>query len=423
MYSPQLSAIRRHQVEIALPADLPRGLVEYTPAEVQTFTHRLADVFDAKGQPTRVLSEDEAAFVRNEQILGKVDFRYFAERYWTISIAGQAVAPLYPLWESQQLVLDQLGALQWSRYESGHPDGVVANILKDRQVGLSTLASAMLGHRIVTHGHVNALLASDVPESSANLWDMLERGIDNLPWWMKPGIVERTKNDEMVFATASRAMLGASKSTRGQDRTGRGPATQRGQLGRGRTLSCVHLSELATWTNPDQIDHALEPGIPVSPLTLWLKESTAQGKGPHNWWYMDWQLAKSGKGRSIAIFIPWYIEKSRHWLPTPVSWIPNADTLAVARRIEETSPRWYAGTSYRPTKEQLYWYETARATATAKDQLENFLQEHPADDEEAFQFSGKSVFTTLIRERVKLQARSLVGMVEIRSNRELGTTP
>lgn len=79
-----------------------------------------------------------------------------------------------------------------------------------------------------------------------------------------------------------------------------------------------------------------------------------------------------------------------------------------------------AGKVYRPTLEQLCWYEFAKAEATSKDNLEGFLQEHPADDEEAFQYSGKSVVGVLVRERIKNQARALHGMVEVKTNRELG---
>ncbi|HET9255393.1 MAG TPA: hypothetical protein VFO16_09355, partial [Pseudonocardiaceae bacterium] len=369
------------------------------------------------------LSDEEDAFIRNERVMGKISWRYWAERYATISLAAQAIGPMFPLWESQTLLLDRIGDLEWARYEEQHPDGVVVDILKDRQVGASTMAASFLAHRITTHPNVNALSASDVPESSTNVWDMLERIVDHLPWWMRPQILERTKNDEMVFSLGSRVLMGASKSTRGRDKTTRTAESAKGQLGRGRTLSCVHLSELATWTNPDQIDTALEPGIPVSPQTVWLKESTAQGKGPHNWWYQDWQLAKSGRGRSVAVFIPWYLERRRHWLPCPAGWVPAEETLAHARRIEESSPRWCRGRTYRPVREQLYWYEQAKAIAVTKDALEDFLAEHPADDEEAFQFSGKSVFSSLVRDRIRLQARPLAGMVTIKSNRELGTLP
>lgn len=419
MYSQQLVNLRIAQVERTLRSTLPGGgLREYTVPEVQTFLHGFRDLFDKKGNKTRELSPRESAFVQNERILGKLSWRYFAERYWTVNLAGQAIGPLFPLWESQNLILEELGRLEWERYEAGYPDGLIANVLKARQLGASTLVESFIGHRLATHSHVNGLLASDVPDNSNFLYDMFERGIDYLPWYMKPTITERVKNDEMVFGTGSRLMMGASKSTRGAESMNQ--KGTKGQLGRGKTVSIVHLSELATWVNPSQIDSALEPGIPKSPMTLWIKESTAQGRGPHNWWYMDWQLAKSNTSRSAAIFIGWYAEKEKYWLPYPASWTPSDETLKHAERIAETSPRWMHGRRYQCTKEQLYWYERTRAEKAAKDQLEDFLQEYPADDEEAFQLSGKSVFKVLLRERIRTQARPLLGMIDVQSRREMG---
>lgn len=421
MYSPQVCARRRAAIEAILAPALPRGLRDYTVSEVKEFREfRFKGLFDKHGQKTRSLAPDETAFILNEQALTKIDYAYFAERYWTVNLAGQTLGPLFPLWESQRLILSQLGRMEWERFESGYPDGLIANVLKARQLGASTLVESMLGHRLVTHGNVNGLLASDVPDNSNFLYDMFERGIDHLPWYLRPTIAERVKNDEMVFATGSRLMMGASKSTRGAHDSAAQKGGAKGQLGRGKTVSVIHLSELATWTNPDQIDGALEPGIPRSPFTLWIKESTAQGRGPHNWWYMDWQAAKSGRGRSFPIFIGWWAEKEKYWLPYPASWTPSEETLSHARRIVENSPRWTGGTVYHPTKEQLYWYETTRAEKAAKDLLEEFLQEYPADDEEAFQLSGKSVFKVSVRERVRTQMRSLTGLIEIKSQRELG---
>lgn len=418
MYHPTIIARNRATVERSLAEALPYGLHDYAVGEVQEFVEGMRHLFDKHGQVTRPLSQAESTFITNERILTKLDYRYWAERYCVVNLAGQTLGPLYPLWESQEMILDKIAQIQFDRDQSGHPDGVVADILKARQMGASTLTESLVGHRITTHGDVNALLASDVPDNSNFLYDMFERVVDNLPWFLKPTITERVKNDEMVMGTGSRLMMGASKSTRGADATASGGG-KKGQLGRGKTVSVVHLSEIATWTNPTQIDTSLSPGIPVSPFTLWLKESTGQGRGPRNWWYMDWQNAKSGRSRSVAIFIGWYAERGKYWLPYPTEWSPNPDTLTHARRIEETSPRWM-GRVYHPSKEQLYWYETTRAEYASKDQLEDFLQEYPADDEEAFQMSGKSVFPILARERVRNQARPLTGMVEIRPNRELG---
>jgi hypothetical protein len=297
---------------------------------------------------------------------------------------------------------------------------VLVNILKARQLGASTLCSSILCHRTTTRAHTFGLLASDVPDNSAFLYDMYERQLDHLPWWMLPSVVERVKNDEIVFDTDSRLFVSASKSTRGADKLRRDSVDgKKGQLGRGRTIAVFHLSEIATWTNPRQIDTSFMPTVPYSPVVCGAKESTAQGWGPNNWWYQDWQQAKSGKGRFSAVFIPWYAEQSKYRLPAPLSWSPSPDTLAHARRAEEYGPRWMHR-SVQLTRDQLYFYEQARAAAEAKDMLAEFLQEMPADDEEAFQMSGRSIFTVGVIERIKNQARPLCGMVEIRPNRQMG---
>lgn len=419
MYSSRLVAIRRGQLERLLHAELPRGLREYSVPEVLEYQDRMKDLWGKKGEQLRPLSVEEERFIQNEQLLSKVDFEYFASRYITINLAGQTLGLLYPLWESQRLIIAEIGRIEWDRYQTNYPDGVIINVLKDRQTGVTTLSESIIFHRLVTHSHVFGLLASDVPDSSDFLWDMFERMLDHLPWYMRPMTLERVKNDEIVFGTESRLFWGASKSTRGADKPERSSsAGQKGQLGRGRTVSVAHLSELATWTNPAQIDSALEPAIPRTPFSFWLRESTANGRGKSNWWWMEWQLGKSGKGRAANIFIPWYAEATRHHLPALLSWAPNADTLAHARRAEEHGPRWLHRT-VNLTRDQLYWYETSRDQAIAKDKLEDFLQEHPADDEEAFQYSSKSVFPLMLRERIKNQARPMTGMIEVVPHREL----
>lgn len=420
MYHQAIIAIQRAKIDRLLEKELPGGLSETPVAEIPAWQARMSTAFGKKGEQVRPLTKEETRFVHNERLMGKISYAYWAERYDTINIAGQALGRMYPLWETQRLALEQIGAIQKERFDQDHPDGVIIDVLKARQGGISTLASSILKHRLTTHANTTGLLASDVPDNSGHLYDMFERGIDHLPWWMKPTILERVKNDEMVFGTESRVFVAASKSTRGADKADRSSVDgKKGQLGRGKTISIYHLSELATWTNPGQIDTSFDPAVPYTPLTFGVRESTAQGWGPRNWWYCDWQIAKAGKGRTRAVFLPWYAEKTRNWLPAPVDWTPSPETLKHAQRAEEFGPRWMKR-AVSLTREQLYWYETKRAEAEEKDQLEGFLQEYPADDEEAFQMSGKSIFPTKLRERVKSQARPLSGIVEIRSNREMG---
>jgi hypothetical protein len=349
---------------------------------------RLAGAADADGKPTRRLSPDEDRFIANERLLTKIDYRYAAERYHWCNSEGQGLKRLFPLWESQTLVLDRMAKLQLERAESGHPDGILVNVLKARQLGVSTLGASLGTHRVTTHTHVRALLASDVPDNSGSegLFGMYERFLSFLPWWLKPAEQFHTKNQHVIFESGSSLLVESGKSMKGglQDEGG-----QKGNLGRSKTFSVIHLTELSTWERPEQIDDGLMPAVPRTPRTLGMKESTAKGR--HNWHHEDWLASVRGRGRFIAVFIPWYAELTKYWLPVPLGWVPSETTLHHAAKAEKEGPKWL-GHSVSLTAQQLYWYESTRLDYYEKRKLAKFLEEYAADPEECFQHSGRSIF-------------------------------
>lgn len=405
MYSQKVIDARIESFE----ATYRRALVEYPAKEVPEWRKRLSDAVDKKGNSLRELEAEEVDFINNELLLSKISFPYWAERYCAINLQGKDVGPMYPLWESQRLILEKIANLEERTYFDRHPDGILANILKARQLGASTLAEAMGAHRVTTQANVFGLVAADVPEQSGFTFDMLERVVEHLPWYLKPRTTEHVKNTEIVFDTGSHVWVGSGKSTRGTE-------GKRGQLGRGKTLSYVHLTELSTWEDAAQIDDALMPALHIQPAILALFESTAKGR--HNWWHDHWLAAKQGIDRFTPIFIPWYAEKSRYWYPAPVGWHPSPDTLAHARTCEETGPRW-VGQPVRLTRNQLYWYEQTRSSYTAKGVLYKFLEEYCADDLEAFQFSGYGVFELETIEKIRARARPISGVLQV--TRPFGT--
>lgn len=401
MYSREVTAARAAAFESHYKTELR----EFSVAEVADFRDRLADAVDRKGNPARDLTPEEVHFVNNELLLTKLSFQYWAERYCAINLQGSDVGPMYPLWESQRLILEKIAALERRSFFDGHPDGILVNILKARQLGASTLSQAMGAHRVTTQSHVFGLVAADVPEQSAFTFDMLERVVEGLPWYLCPRVTEHVKNTEIVFDTGAHVWVGSGKSTRGTE-------GKRGQLGRGKTLSWAHLTELSTWEDADQIDDALMPTIHIQPRVIVVFESTAKGR--HNWWHEHWNASKRGVGRFTPIFIPWYAENSRYWLPAPAGWFPKPETLKHAARCEETGPRWI-GKKVRLTRNQLYWYETTREAFESKvpSMLHKFLEEYCADDEEAFQFSGYGVFSLDTIERIRARSRPIAGVLQI----------
>src|SRR5436190_849526 len=192
MYSEALIAHRQARLERKLGSVLPTSTLERIPVEqCHGMVRTLQQIWDPEQKvATRPFTQEEQIFVANERLLCPIDFRYFAERYWMIQSEGQTLKPLFPLWESQTLILAELAYQEEKRWRDKHPDGLLCNGLKGRQLGYSTLSEALVGHRVVTQTYVKALVASDVPQNSGSqgIFGMLELGFTHLPWWLRPGV-------------------------------------------------------------------------------------------------------------------------------------------------------------------------------------------------------------------------------------------
>jgi len=391
MYHPDLIAEDEEEVSIAYQKVFKTAMPRYSVADSAALTAQVMATFDEEaGKEIRPLTQEETHFVRSTQVRIAYDFPYFAERFVWIDKEGHGLRPLCPLWESQRLVLDQLARLEMAHVETDNPDGLLLNVLKARQLGVSTLAEALVAHRLVTRPHIRALSGADVEEQAGYLFRMVVRIYDQLPWFLRPEKTYFVKNRELTLTNDCFLKTAWGKSTRGALQSVSGLEGSKGSIGRGQTYSVVHISELPTWENPEQLDTALLPAIPYSADTLVLYEATAEFAG--DWWHKHWLASGEGEGRFSNIFIPWSAEPSKYSLPAPIDWSPSSTTTAHAEKCERDSPKWF-GKTVTLSRDQLYWYERTRAFYEKKGQLYKFLKEYPADDQECFQYAGRSVFT------------------------------
>lgn len=398
-----------------LESRLHLTLREHTAAEVTEWCARLQSAFvEGRGsglkrarKQVRPWTAEEVAFVRNELVLSKVSYPYWASRYCRINRDGQSLGPLYPLLESQSFLLSRMAEVELQAFTGERQDGVLVYVLKSaRQVGVSTFAESLICHRSVLQNHLQGLIASHVEgeEGSGYLFGIYERMVQHLPLWMRPTVLSHQKDQDIEFEGGTHVWVGSGRSMTGT-------VGQRGQLGRGKTLPLQHLSELSTWEYPAQIDSALLPATPRTWRTFAVYESTAKGR--NNWWHNKWKLARRGVGRFVPIFIPWYVESGKYSLRPPADWSPKPSTLAHARKCEETSHSW-CGRTVRLTRGQLYWYEVTRETYEAEDDLSTFLEEFgSADDEECFQFVGTSIFPAAVLQRIEDNMRPLMAVAEV----------
>lgn len=420
MFHPEVVAARQHQLESAFKAELPGGRLRRHPIDLcWAMRKHLEDAADAKGNLLRPLTQEETQFIQNETLLSTVDFRYWAERYAHIAKESQDLEPITPLWKSQEVMIRHFATVEYTRQQEGHPDGLLFLVLKARQLGASTLTEVILAHRVTTQKSMRGLVAGDVQEQSQYMFGMAELVVSNLPWWLRPPpVAPTTRGHHMSFATGARLSAFWGKSSRGglQD-----DAKVKGNLGRGKTFNTVHLSELSTWENPKQIEDGLLPGVPRRARTFVILESTAKGR--HDWWHSQWDQAGRGVGRFSQIFIPWYIEPDKYWLPVPEGWEPLPSTKQHAEEVERDSPNWCFGETVRLPKEQLYWYEKERQRFDDSERgvefdasghrIPTFLEEYPASPRDAFQNAGKSVFSQKALERMRTYERPPVGICDI----------
>jgi len=312
---------------------------------------------------------------------------------------GVGIKRMYPLFDSQQLLLLELARLELQRFENQEEEGILVNILKARRLGASTFSISTIVHRQCLQTYVDSLLAADVPSQSSYNFGIYRMMFERLPWWMRPKILAKsfTFPEHLELDNFCRADARSGKALRGTE-------GERGDIGRGMGLPLVHLTELAKWDETDQIKQALMPAVGYSRRVLVFFESSPRGRG--NYWHNHWLHSMAGKGRHTPVFIPWYAEPRKYRRVPPANWRPLDTTLAHARRCEEQGARWLHH-PVRLTREQLFWYEFTRLDYEGEDMLSDFLQEYAADPEECFQYSGHGLVSTKVQQEIADSARPL----------------
>jgi hypothetical protein len=363
--------------------------------------------WDGKDQPPK-LTPFQQDFIVQQLIRCRADAKYWLNTYAAVKTKAQALQRLILL-ESQEVAFDRIAATELACHEGRRYDGLLFVCLKARQLGMSTLIEALVLLKTIFTPYTTSLVASDEEPNSAHLFDMAERVYDNLPWWMRPMKTFHVKNREMVWGQIDSEMIcrwgksmGGGKST--------GDELGRGQIGRGWTIPIFHISELATWENPSQLDESFFATVPVLPSSFGFLEST--GRGRHNWWHQRWEASVKGSGRFEPIFIPWFAETQTYRRPAPVGWQPQTLSLQHAMQAEKISQKW-CGRTIRLDRDQLFWWETERADYELRGKLAKFLAEYCADPEDSFQNLEGCVFGSELVYRMGLRTKEVAGAFEL----------
>lgn len=374
--------------------------------EVCTITQRLQDKFE-KSKGEAPLTERESAFIKNEQRLCRLDFRYWALRYGYIELdtsvsksGGVGIIPEF--WPSQERALSLIAKREEESYKElqthGFTDGIMAVWHKTRQQFATATMRLITGHRMTLHKGTRAIAASLDDTKIGEIYKRDHIWLDNLPWFLKPALQFDVKNGGMTFE--------ALKSTISYQQ-----ANQEAGVGTGQQFDIAHMTEVALWPDPWRLQFDFLPAIPKSVTTFVAYESTANGRGQYNFWHQFTESIRKreeGFERWVYVFTPHYCNSNKNRLIAPEGWEPDEASKEHAELIERTSPEFMGGETFRIGKNQLFWWETERRQAHKLGTLNIFLTNYPATPEQSFQYSAHAALPLEVVEWMR--TTSLLGM-------------
>ena len=322
------------------------------------------------------LTDIELQFIIREVARCLKDPRYYLENYHTIRTKGAVLQPLWPFWDSQELVIESFTR----QYKANQPIRIV--ILKARQLGITTISVALMSWIVFFRPNVQVISMSDEDERVEVNFDMARTAFENLPWWMK---VEKRYD-------VRGQLLGFDRSKDSRRATSPGmrslfyfeSANQISGAAYSKSLFGAHLAEVARYRNSAAITEGILGSLVNYPRSVGIMESTAR-RSRHSTWHRIVKAAQSGKLGWDFIFMEWFREPG-YSIAVPAGFQRTSEEQAVAKKIEEE-------TGYKLTDGQLAWRRAKMAEFEAMDgDVERFYQEFPATPTEAFTATGRCAF-------------------------------
>lgn len=334
------------------------------------------------------LTTEEVRFIQNERNLATCDCAYFLTRYYWIKPPSGIQRFTFQM--GQRVYFDVIAELEARR----GPIEIIA--IKARQHGISTETEGIILHRGSTYYGVNAVVASADMSSTAKMSQMTFFGYDRMPWWLRPLSSRRVESSKGILEFGS--LESGISFQHGNQRYG---------IARGDTVKIYHLSEIASYANPNElIEASLFKCVHPHPDVFGALESTAEGD--EGWLYDTYQSSKKkwkhNKTRLCPLFLPWFVGTDKYPTPTwarthpvPSNWIPEPETrqmMARAKIYVDSAPilSRVLGSNWELPRTQAYYWEIQYLDARDKGNEKTWFQEMPTDDTEAFQGSYDNVF-------------------------------
>jgi hypothetical protein len=401
MYNPQVIESRLEKVKPLLNFELTRHSYTEVSRAVDYINNLIEfDLYEqsvAEKSKTKIIFKDEASkkefqsdkiqtFIKNETILSKFDCFYWMERYYKISDIRNIFIQ-YRHNDAQNV---------WARIHSrleGLGRAIRTLDLKARQVGKTTFAQGVVEHRLQFYTDIKSMIASKDETSTGKMADMFVDSMNKQPFWLRPQLRNFERGSEYIYDNGSGLFLGW-----GTQRT----------LAKGTTVTVSHLSEIASFKYfVEAIENALMRAMHETIWLLQVFEGTAERRDDdfHKKVKETIQSMERGISSLYFSFIPYFVRSDIYPPPAYITgrsaafadYIPSTETLMHAKKAENwvksnIDMREVLGSNWQMSKETMFWYETEKNAAIARDELGVFLSQVPADWEEAFQHAGKTIY-------------------------------
>ena len=291
----------------------------------------------------------------------------------------------------------QLKVLNTTWLQVKHNLPIMLLILKARQEGISTLIEACIFENINRQKNRHACVVSADDKSTTKVFRMCETFQQEIPSHLKRH-TDRTNAREIRYSAPWRS--GILCQTSGAK-----------ILGRGGTTQDIHCTEVAFWKNAKTQLLGLMQEVPEDPNTMVVLESTANGDSGafhDEYWTAVRRLRNDPHDYAgyLPVFLSWQSFPEYQSI-LPADWKGelrlNPDVRDYFREREAI------GLSFSP--EQMYWAAIKIQNRCGGD-IELFKQEYPSTAKEAFQSSGRMVFSTTALDLMERSCKPPIATVE-----------
>lgn len=265
-------------------------------------------------------------------------------------------------------------------------------VLKARQMGLSTLFEGLIFQDTANHENKNSLIIAHEEQASTNLFNMSKLYYENIPDDLRP--MKKHANGKILsFENPTPDDIEKSRNPGLRSKISIATAGS-GEVGRSATYHNIHASEVAFFPDARTTMLGLLQSVPDQPNTMVVLESTANGVG--DWFHDMWVKAEKGLNEFTPIFLPWHIQPE-YTRPFETEEERKAfiDTVEMVVRDDRGNSvhtyEYDIKQKFNLTYEQLNWRKRTIQNKCQGDEI-LFMQEYPAEPEEAFISSGRPVF-------------------------------